>query len=92
MKDKDVDEMLRELLPIAGRVIFTRASNLRSADPVALLERATAVHPSTPALTVDRASAAFERALSLSQRVIVAGSIFLLGDILPVIETRDTLR
>jgi dihydrofolate synthase/folylpolyglutamate synthase len=92
MKDKDVDEMLRELLPIAGRVIFTRASNPRSADPVALLERAAAVHSSTPGIQVDNASAAFERALSLSQRVIVAGSIFLLGDLLPVVEARDTLR
>lgn len=92
MKDKDVDAMLRELLPIAGRVVFTRASNARSADPRALVERGTALCSTTDAVAVDDPAAALETALEASPRVIVAGSIFLLGDVLPLVEARDTLR
>jgi len=72
--------------------VFTRASNARSADPRALVERGTALCSTTDAVAVDDPAAALETALEASPRVIVAGSIFLLGDVLPLVEARDTLR
>jgi len=43
-------------------------------------------------VAVDDPAAALEAALEAAPRVIVAGSIFLLGDVLPLVEARDTLR
>ena len=50
MRDKDVDGMLTVLLPAVGRVIVTRPSNPRSADPAELAARIRAL---APALAVE---------------------------------------
>ena len=81
MRDKDIAGMFAALLPAVGHLVVTRASNARSADPVMLAEQA---RRSAPALTiaiepvVDEALAAAWRR---SPRIVVAGSIFLLGDV-----------
>jgi dihydrofolate synthase/folylpolyglutamate synthase len=82
MRDKDARGMLRVLLPAVGHLIVTRAANSRSADPAALAGEARAVAPD---LTVDVVSSpvdALAAAWTISSRVVVAGSIFLLGDIM----------
>jgi dihydrofolate synthase/folylpolyglutamate synthase len=82
MRDKDAANMLRALAPAVSNVIFTRASNARSADPEELAamarriapDLAIAVHP----VLRDALAAAWQRA----PRIVVAGSIFLLGDVM----------
>jgi dihydrofolate synthase/folylpolyglutamate synthase len=81
-EDKDAREMLAALVPLARRVILTRASNPRAADPRAL---ASALPPT--AASIDIAASASE-ALGIAMRgpttpiICVAGSLFLIGDAL----------
>jgi len=82
MQDKDVAGMFAALLPAVGRLIVTRASNARSAEPESLAQQARAAQPTLPiaiAADLDEALAAAWRA---SPRIVVAGSIFLLGDVM----------
>jgi dihydrofolate synthase/folylpolyglutamate synthase len=82
MRDKDIGGMLRTLLPAVSRLIVTRAANSRSADPDVLAAEA---HTIVPGLAIDVIAspvAALDAAWTMSSRVVVAGSIFLLGDIM----------
>jgi len=82
MRDKDVTGMLREMLPAISLLVTTRASNPRSADPAALAERARALVASADVRAVDSLDDALAVAWSRSPRIVVAGSIFLLGDVM----------
>jgi len=82
MRDKDIDGMFRALLPAVSAVVVTRASNPRSADPAMLAERARAIAPDVPVTVEPSARDALRAAWRLSPRVVVAGSIFLLGDVM----------
>jgi len=82
MRDKDVDGMLTVLLPAIGHVVVTRPSNPRAADPEELASRIRALDPSLAVEVVAAPGAAVERAARISARVVVAGSIFLLGDVM----------
>jgi dihydrofolate synthase/folylpolyglutamate synthase len=82
MGDKDVMAMFAALLPSVGRLIVTRASNARSAEPATLAEQARAAAPALPitiALDLDNA---LDTAWRAGPRIVVAGSIFLLGDVM----------
>jgi dihydrofolate synthase/folylpolyglutamate synthase len=81
MRDKDVHGMLSALLPTVSRMIVTRASNSRSADPEALAAEARAIAPSLNVEVVASPAAAMAAGWSSASRVVVAGSIFLLGDV-----------
>jgi dihydrofolate synthase/folylpolyglutamate synthase len=82
MRDKDADGMLRALLPVVDRLIVTRAANSRSADPETLAAQARAIDPARPVEVVASPVAALDAAFTKSSHVVVAGSIFLLGDIM----------
>ena len=85
MRDKDSTGMFAALLPAVSRLILTRATSARSADPFDLEARARAV--STLPITIAPSIAeALELAWRTSSRIIVAGSIFLLGDVLKELE------
>ena len=81
MHDKDVPAMLAELMPIAGAVICTTAPSPRAAAAETLAEIAR--QPSWPARVEAIASPAdaLARAVALSTRIVVAGSIFLIGPV-----------
>ena len=82
MRDKEVDGMLRELLPAVASIVVARASNARAAEPKALAERARAI---APALDVEVAASvgdALDAAWRRAPRIVAAGSIFLLGDVM----------
>jgi dihydrofolate synthase/folylpolyglutamate synthase len=81
MRDKDVHGMLSVLLPTVNRMLVTRASNSRSADPEALAAEARQIAPSLTVDVVASPADAMTAAWSYSSRVVVAGSIFLLGDV-----------
>jgi len=86
MRDKDVAGMFAALLPAVSRLIVTRASNSRSAEPEALAERARAIAPRLPVSIEPLISDALAEAWRHSRSIVVAGSIFLLGDVLKLVD------
>jgi dihydrofolate synthase / folylpolyglutamate synthase len=78
MSDKDARGMLDALLPVTSRFIFTTASTPRA-------ERATTLASLVPATAsktveiIDDPAAALSHATATSRRVVVAGSMFLIG-------------
>jgi dihydrofolate synthase/folylpolyglutamate synthase len=82
MHDKDLEGMLRALLPVVGPLVVTRASNRRSADPEQLSELAHRIAPETSVTVAASPIEALEAAWRTSPRIVVAGSIFLLGDVM----------
>jgi dihydrofolate synthase/folylpolyglutamate synthase len=83
LDDKDAAGMLRSLLPLSERVVFTRASNPRSLPP-GTLETLAAQLGGPLAETVADPRAAVERARELAGpdgAVVATGSIYLIADL-----------
>ena len=93
-RDKRVGAMLASLAPHFGRVVLTAAATRRA---LPLEELSAAAEPilagnGAPAETVENVPAALERAFRLAGgngEVVVAGSIFLLGDALRVLRSES---
>jgi dihydrofolate synthase/folylpolyglutamate synthase len=81
MRDKAVDEMLGVVLPQVSALVATRASNPRSADPQDIAAAARVMAPGLPVVVEPSLRDALELAWRRSNRIVVAGSIFLLGDV-----------
>ena len=83
LDDKDAAGMLRELLPLADSVVFTRSANPRSLSPATLVALGGQLGgPSAEAVGDPRA--AVERAKVLAGpdgAVVVTGSIYLIADL-----------
>jgi dihydrofolate synthase / folylpolyglutamate synthase len=86
MRDKDVAGMFTALLPAVGALVVTRASNPRSAEPERLAAHAHAIAPGLPISIEPVVADALAAAWRHSPRIVVAGSIFLLGDVMKVVE------
>ncbi|HEX7137768.1 MAG TPA: cyanophycin synthetase, partial [Vicinamibacterales bacterium] len=84
MRDKDAAAMFRALLPVVSALIVTRADNPRSTDPRNLERVARDIAPSLPIDVAPSLPDALELGWrsSTTNRIVVAGSIFLLGDVL----------
>ena len=82
MRDKDAGAMLRALAPCASALVLTRASNPRSTDPADLAAIAREVSPDTPCEVAGDVREALACAWRLAPRIAVAGSIFLLADVM----------
>ncbi|MGC4086062.1 MAG: cyanophycin synthetase [Vicinamibacterales bacterium] len=82
MRDKDATLMLQALLPAISRVVVTRASNPRAAEPAGLAALIRTLHPSRPVEIVEDPAAAVAHASHGGQHIVVAGSIFLLADVM----------
>jgi dihydrofolate synthase/folylpolyglutamate synthase len=82
MQDKDAAAMLERLAGVAGAFVFTRASTPRAADPLVLAGIARAVAPRVPVLVEPTPAGALATAWRRSTRIVAAGSIFLLGDVI----------
>jgi dihydrofolate synthase/folylpolyglutamate synthase len=82
MRDKDIDAMLRALAPEIGALVPTRASSARSADPWEIARLARTIAPGLPVTLAAEPAEALESAWRLSARIVVAGSIFLIGDVM----------
>ena len=85
-RDKAVDEVAGLLFPLARRVLLTRSAVARSVSPRTLLSLTDHLHEEIecvepPALALRRA----REAAGPSTLIVVAGSIFLLGEIRPLI-------
>jgi folylpolyglutamate synthase/dihydropteroate synthase len=67
---------------VVSAFVMTRASNARSSEPATLAELARRADPRLTVAVEPSASAALAHAWRLSSEIVVAGSIFLLGDVM----------
>ena len=84
-QDKDARAILDALAPLATRLVLTRASNERAADPRALV---AALPPASPPAEIAESPAQALRVAMRSPQtpiICVAGSLFLLGDVLTLL-------
>jgi dihydrofolate synthase/folylpolyglutamate synthase len=79
MADKDARGMLEALATVTERIICTTTASPRAAPAPALAGIASSVLGDQRVEIVEDPAAALERACALSARVVVAGSIFLIG-------------
>jgi dihydrofolate synthase/folylpolyglutamate synthase len=86
MRDKDIPGMFAALLPAVGGLVVTRASNARSAEPEALAVHARGIAPGLPIAIEPIVEEALAAAWRQSPRIVVAGSIFLLGDVMKLVD------
>jgi dihydrofolate synthase/folylpolyglutamate synthase len=86
MRDKDITGMFAALLPAVDHLVVTRASNARSAEPETLAGYARAVAPELPISIEPVVADALANAWRRSPRIVVAGSIFLLGDVMKLLD------
>ena len=86
MRDKDAAGMLATLLPLATQVIFTEPPTPRAAPPDALVAIARQAGREDGVEVVREPIAALERAWQHSPTAVAAGSIFLVGDLLPRVD------
>ena len=82
MRDKDVRGMFAALLPAVSALVVTRSSTARSADRGRAGAKARAGRAELPVLVEPNRRAALAAAWARSPRIVVAGSIFLLGDVM----------
>lgn len=87
MRDKDARAILAALAPHASALVLTKASTPRAADPAELARTARSVAPGVPVAVEPSPRDALRAAWRLAPQIVVAGSIFLLGDVLPAIES-----
>jgi dihydrofolate synthase/folylpolyglutamate synthase len=82
MSDKEIDRMLTAFGRAASLFVFTAAASPRAAAPAMLLARATAGVPRVPATVAADPVTALGLACAEGELVVVAGSLFLAGDVL----------
>ncbi len=87
MADKDRRGMLQALLPHATRVVVTVAPTPRAASTAELRAAIAEVRPELPVDIEEDPRRALDLALADAPVVCVAGSIFLLGALLPYLES-----
>jgi len=92
MRDKDVDQILAELLPVTSAVIATRAPSPRAIPEAELArhigDRQTDLGHDIAVSTIADPEAAVAAALDRSTTVCVAGSIFLAGAVRDALHRR----
>ena len=88
MRDKDIRGMLDRLLPIAERVILTRSKNDRAEEPGNIMNLIDPIYRAKTIFLHD-ARQAVARALDETEEddlVLIAGSLYVVGDILPMFD------
>ncbi len=83
--EKDHRGLLRELLPHARAVVLTEAPTHRAASTAELAAIVRELRPDLPPVEARRPAEALSAALEQGAQVCVAGSIYLLGAVLPLL-------
>jgi dihydrofolate synthase/folylpolyglutamate synthase len=89
MRDKAISEMTEILFPLALRVMATRPDNPRAASPEEILQAGNRTGAEIE--IVPEVKAAWERARACAEGkavVVVTGSIYLVGEVIGLLETR----
>jgi len=81
MRDKKIAEILQALAPVASHFVFTAASGHRAATPAELGEIARVGAPGVPYVEAVSVKDALTRALALGDPIVVAGSLYLSGEV-----------
>jgi hypothetical protein len=82
----DAGEMLKELVPHISSLVLTKASTPRSLDPSDLAPRVRAAWPDLPIVVEPSPAAALAAAWRFAPRIVAAGSIFLLADVVTALK------
>ena len=82
LQDKDVRGICSALLPVAGRIIALPVQNPRSATPQEICRAIGAVAPRQECIAVRDLPAALRIAESMGRRILITGSLFLVGEAL----------
>ena len=82
MGDKAADLMLRALTRVARPLVLTRAPGARAADPHDLAAIARSVAPGVEVIVEPEIDAALACAWSHGPLIVVAGSLYLAGNVL----------
>jgi dihydrofolate synthase/folylpolyglutamate synthase len=82
MRDKDIPGLLTFLLPAVSHVVVTSASNPRTAEPAEIARRVRAISAHMPVEVAATPAEALAHAWAHGPRIVVAGSIFLLADVM----------
>ena len=80
MRDKDIDGLIRALVPAASHFICTAARSSRALPPEELAEAVRQAAPGTPVTTAESARRAMQDAAALGSTIVVAGSLYLAGE------------
>ena len=83
MADKDIPTLLRAIVPISHRVLYTRPVYSRAADPRVLMEKARSLN--TPGEVVPSLREALVKAQGIASPgdlIVVCGSLFTVGEAL----------
>lgn len=81
MRDKKVDTLIEALAPAASQFVFTAVSSPRAATPGELRASAARVAPDVACLEVASPPDAVAAALTLGDPIVVAGSLYLAGEV-----------
>lgn len=82
MSDKDVAGVCAALAPIAARVLAVHVDNPRSCKAGTLADIAAKAMPAAPARSMPSLSAAIAEAKTHAEPILIAGSLFLVGEAL----------
>jgi len=85
LQDKDIEGMLRALIPHATHIVVTSPPSPRAASPSAITTIIATLRPDLPVHIEPDPSSAISCAFQYGPAICVAGSIYLLGAILPLI-------
>jgi dihydrofolate synthase/folylpolyglutamate synthase len=83
MRDKAIVEMLHALEPCAARFVFTQATSPRAMPATDVASEARQAGVSVPLTVVPDHCDALQQALDTADLVVVAGSMFVIGELLP---------
>lgn len=81
MRDKKVDALIEALAPAASQFVLTAVSSLRAATPGELRASVERVAPEVACLEVASPQDAVATALTLGDPIVVAGSLYLAGEV-----------
>ncbi|HUL71974.1 MAG TPA: folylpolyglutamate synthase/dihydrofolate synthase family protein [Vicinamibacterales bacterium] len=81
MRDKKIDAMLEAFAPAASHFVFTAAAGSRAAAPHELAAIARGVAPDVPIVEIASPADALAHAVTLGDPIVVAGSLYLAGEV-----------
>ncbi len=90
MKDKDIPAILKEIVPMADTVVYTRPVYARAASPETLMEAGTPF--GTPGRTAESLAQALDMARQIADAedlILVAGSLFTAGEALTLLDPQS---
>jgi dihydrofolate synthase/folylpolyglutamate synthase len=85
MRDKAIDDMLATFASAASHVVATAPASPRAARPEDLAARLRALQPGLPVEIAAAPADALARAASAGAPIVVAGSLYLAGEIRPLL-------